>query len=43
MGVTVLGLAALFLLAVNTGSLKVSPGDLFRGLFAAYDPNVATV
>lgn len=29
--------------AVNTGSLNISPGQLWRGLFVEYDPNVATV
>lgn len=37
------GLVLLFLLAVNTGSLKVTPGALWRGLFVAYDPDVATI
>ena len=41
--VTALGLLGLFLLAVNTGSLKVSPSELFRGLFVAYNPDVATI
>ena len=41
--ITAVGLLALFLLAVNTGSLKVSPAELFRGLFIEYNPNVATV
>lgn len=36
-------LFALFLIAVNTGSLKVTPKELFRGLFVEYDKNVATV
>lgn len=40
---TAAALAALFLWAINTGSLKVTPGQLFRGLFVAYDKNVATV
>ena len=40
---TAAGLAVLFLFAVNTGSLKVSPAELFRGLFIEYDSNVATV
>lgn len=40
---TALALLALFLLAVNTGSLKVSPGALLRGLFVEYDANVATI
>lgn len=41
--VTALGLLGLFLISVNTGSLKVSPMELFRGLFVAYDPDVATI
>lgn len=36
-------LAGLFLWAVNTGSLQVSPLELFRGLFVAYDERVATI
>lgn len=40
---TTAGLLALFLFAVNTGSLKVSPAELFRGLFIEYNPNVATI
>lgn len=36
-------LILLFLAAVNTGSLKVSLPELFRGLFVEYDENVATV
>ena len=31
--ITALGLLALFLVAVNTGSLKVMPLELFKGLF----------
>ena len=41
--ITALVLLALFLYAVNTGSLKVTPVQLFKGLFVAYDPDVATV
>lgn len=37
------GLVLLFLFAVNTGSLQVSPLQLVNGLFVAYDPDVATV
>ena len=37
------GLVVLFVFAVNTGSLQVSPMQLFNGLFVAYDPDVATV
>ena len=41
--VSAVGLLGLFLLAVNTGSLKVTPAELFRGLFVEYNPNVATI
>lgn len=41
--ITAAGLLALFLFAVNTGSLKVSPADLFKGLFIEYNPHVATI
>ncbi|MDE8716303.1 iron ABC transporter permease [[Eubacterium] siraeum] len=41
--ITAVGLLGLFLLAVNTGTLKVSPIELFSGLFVEYDPNVATI
>lgn len=41
--ITAAGLALLFLFAVNTGGLKVTPAQLFRGLFVEYDPDVATV
>lgn len=41
--ITAAGLLALFLFAVNTGSLKVSPAELFKGLFIEYNPNVATI
>ncbi|HJD23274.1 MAG TPA: iron ABC transporter permease [Firmicutes bacterium] len=41
--ITALGLLALFLAAVNTGSLKVTPLELFKGLFIAYSENVATI
>lgn len=40
---TAAGLFVLFLFAVNTGSLKLSPKELFDGLFIAYNPDVATV
>lgn len=36
-------LLGLFLIAVNTGSLKVTPMQLFQGLFVAYDKTVATI
>lgn len=41
--ITAVALLGLFLLAVNTGTLKVSPIELFNGLFVEYDPNVATI
>lgn len=41
--VTVPLLLGLFLIAVNTGSLKVTPIQLFRGLFIEYDKTVATI
>lgn len=41
--VTAVALLGLFLISVNTGSLKVSPAELFRGLFIEYDSNVATI
>lgn len=37
------GLLALFLVAVNTGSMKVTPLELFKGLFIEYNENVATI
>lgn len=40
---TTAGLLVLFLFSVNTGSLKVSPKELFMGLFIEYNPDVATV
>ena len=41
--VTAAALFALALLAVNTGSLQVSPEQLFRGLFVAFDEDVSVV
>ena len=41
--VTLAALLVVFLYAVNTGSLKVTPVQLFKGLFIAYDSQVATV
>ena len=41
--VTLAALLVVFLYAVNTGSLKVTPVQLVKGLFIAYDPQVATV
>ena len=41
--ITAFVLVVLFLFAVNTGSLKVSPAELFKGLYNEYIPNVATI
>lgn len=41
--VTVVGLLILFLIAVNTGSINVTPMELFEGLFVSYDPDVAVI
>ena len=41
--ITACGLAALFLVAVNTGSLKVTPAELFRGLFIEFNENVSAI
>ncbi len=38
-----IALCLLVLFAVNTGSLKVSYGELFRGLFVRYNPKIATI
>lgn len=35
--VTAVALIALFVVAVNAGSLRVTPDQLFNGLFVAYD------
>ena len=40
---TAVGLFILFIFAVNTGSLKVTPLELFSGLFIEYNPDVATI
>ena len=40
---TAVGLFVLFIFAVNTGSLKVTPSELFCGLFIEYNPDVATI
>ena len=42
-GITALGLLVLFLIAVNTGSLKVTPLERFKGLFVEYNESVATI
>ena len=36
-------LLVLFVYSVNTGSLKITPVQLFKGLFVAYDKDVATI
>ena len=41
--ITGAALIVLFLVAVNTGSLKASPEQILRGLFVAYDETVATL
>lgn len=41
--ITAVLLVGLFFVAINTGSLQVSPLELFRGLFVAYDERVATI
>ncbi|MEC4273268.1 iron ABC transporter permease [Adlercreutzia sp. R25] len=41
--ITLLALFALALIAVNTGSLQVTPDQLFRGLFVAFDEDVSVV
>lgn len=40
---TVVGLLLLFLVAVNTGSLKITPIELFKGLFIEFNPDVSTI
>lgn len=40
---TAVALLVLFIFAVNTGSLKVTPSELFGGLFIEYNPDVATI
>ena len=41
--ITALLLLVLFVYSVNTGSLKVTPVQLFKGLFVVYDKDVATI
>ena len=41
--VTMAALVALFFVAVNTGSLQVSPMQLLSGLFVSYDETVSTI
>ena len=38
--VVIVLLAAMFFLAVNLGSLKIGFGQMLRGLFIEYDPDV---
>lgn len=40
---TILLLALMVFVAANTGTLQVSPGELFNGLFVSYDQNVSTI
>ncbi len=42
-GVVLVALVALLFFAANTGTLKVGPEQLFRGLFLEYDQDVSTV
>ena len=37
------GLVLLFFISVNLGSIRLGFGQLFKGLFVAYDPEVASV
>lgn len=39
----VVALIALFFIAINSGSIKVTPMELFKGLFVEYDRNVASI
>lgn len=41
--VTILALFALTLFAMKSGSISVSYGQVFRGLFVEYDPDVAVI
>lgn len=41
--ITAIGLFSLFFIAVNTGSLKVTPIELFKGLFVEHNTDVATI
>lgn len=42
-GIAILLLIILFFTAINIGSLQVGFGELLKGLFVEYDPNVATI
>lgn len=41
--ITAIGLILLFLFAINTGSIKVTPVELFKGLFIEFDSDVKAV
>lgn len=41
--VTMILLLGVFVWSANTGSIRVTPMQLFKGLFIAFDPDVATV
>lgn len=41
--VVIILLLAMIWIAVNTGSLEISPSQLYRGLFVRYDSDVATI
>ena len=41
--ITAAALLALFFVAVNTGSLQVTPEQLVSGLFVEYDDTVSTI
>ena len=40
---TIVALMILFLFAVNTGSIQVTPSELFHGLFIEYNPDVTAI
>ncbi|MGE4214224.1 MAG: FecCD family ABC transporter permease [Anaerotignaceae bacterium] len=42
-GILIPMLLGIFFLSVNMGSIKVTYGELFRGLFVEYNENVATI
>ena len=42
-GAVIFLLLGMIYIAINTGSLNVTMGELYRGLFVEYDQNVATV
>lgn len=41
--ITFMGLLVLFIVSVNTGSLKVTHMELLKGIFVEYNPDVATI